>query len=195
MEKLALADLDSIAEYEQKRDSFQKKINAEMRRRSRSLGPDLTINFENREIVRLYLQEMIRAQRARQAEKVQQIIKVYNDLIPESNELTAVLFLNFRDKTKIQPLLKKFSQLTVEGSLEFISSGGDKIPGKFHSNRSQSMNMSPLYNVRFRISEDGKRLLENGDVPVNLVLHYRKFTYECRIDNELRLAMLEDIAG
>ena len=61
MNLLAPQDLLPSAEYEQQREQFRSQIIALKQRRRISVGPLITLVFENRETLRFQTQEMIRS--------------------------------------------------------------------------------------------------------------------------------------
>ena len=62
MNLLAPHDLLPAAEYEQQREQFRSQIIALKQRRRISVGPIITLVFENRETLRFQTQEMIRVE-------------------------------------------------------------------------------------------------------------------------------------
>ena len=63
MKVITANDLISYEEYERQREAFRTKIIALKQRRRISVGPFITMVFENRETVQFQIQEMIRAER------------------------------------------------------------------------------------------------------------------------------------
>ena len=62
MKQLLQTDLLPAAEYEQQREQFRSRIIALKQRRRISVGPLITLVFENRETLRFQTQEMIRVE-------------------------------------------------------------------------------------------------------------------------------------
>src|SRR4029077_18744519 len=86
MNLLAPHDLVPAAEYEQQREQFRSQIIALKQRRRISVGPLITLVFENRETLRFQTQEMIRVEHILDPHKVQEELDVYNALMPGSGE-------------------------------------------------------------------------------------------------------------
>ena len=90
MKPLTPEDLLQLDEYERQREGYRSRIIALKQRRRVSLGPLITLVFENRETLRFQIQEMIRAERILESAKVKDELDVYNELLPASNELEIV---------------------------------------------------------------------------------------------------------
>ena len=63
MNLLRQEDLVPLDEYERQRNVYRSRIIALKQRRRISLGPLVTLVFENRETLRFQIQEMLRAER------------------------------------------------------------------------------------------------------------------------------------
>jgi len=70
MKPLTPEDLLPLDEYERQREGYRSRIIALKQRRRVSLGPLITLVFENRETLRFQIQEMIRAERILESAKV-----------------------------------------------------------------------------------------------------------------------------
>ncbi|MBU6434625.1 MAG: DUF3501 family protein, partial [Nitrospirae bacterium] len=70
MKQLIETDLLPAEEYEQQREQFRSQIIALKQRRRISVGPLITLVFENRETLRFQTQEMIRVEHILDPRKV-----------------------------------------------------------------------------------------------------------------------------
>jgi len=102
MNLLTREDVLSIEEYERQRESFRSRIIALKQRRRISIGPLITLVFENRETLRFQIQEMIRVERILDPDKVQDELDVYNALLPTGNELSATLLIEIVEEAKMK---------------------------------------------------------------------------------------------
>ena len=80
MKQLLQTDLLPITEYERGREAFRSRIIELKRRRRISVGPLITLIFENLETLRFQVQEMLRVERITDPAKVQEELEVYNAL-------------------------------------------------------------------------------------------------------------------
>ena len=71
--------------------------------------------FENRDTVLFQIQEMVRAERIVDEKKIQDEIDVYKELIPGEGELSATMFIEIQDQSRIRATLESFLGLTRPG--------------------------------------------------------------------------------
>ena len=111
MKPLTRQDLQAPDEYERQRESYRSRIITLKQRRRLSLGPLITLVFENRETLQFQIQEMIRAERILEPAKVQNELDVYNELLPAVNELSATLLIEITDGATMKEWLDRFMGL------------------------------------------------------------------------------------
>ncbi|HEY5626943.1 MAG TPA: DUF3501 family protein, partial [Nitrospira sp.] len=111
MKTLSCQDVLSIEDYEKQRESFRSRIIALKQRRRISLGPLITLVFENRETLRFQVQEMVRVERIVDPVKVQDELDVYNALMPSLGELSATLLIEITDEAVMKEWLDRFMGL------------------------------------------------------------------------------------
>ena len=109
MRPLDVSEILNIADYELARESLRPKIMALKERRRVSLGPHLTVLFENRDTVRYQIQEMMRIERIVKPGDIVHEVKTYNELLPDPGELSGCLFIEYEtveeSRTKLTELL------------------------------------------------------------------------------------------
>ena len=89
MKPIVLSDLMNIIEYEKVRNDYRSELMDYKKKRRISLGPNITITFENRKTMKFQIQEMMRAERMVHDYQIQEEIDVYNSLLPLVNGLLA----------------------------------------------------------------------------------------------------------
>jgi len=70
MEKIVLDDILGFAAYEKVRDKFRDNIIAKKKRRRITVGDRVSLVFENRDTVAFQIQEMLRAERISDLDKI-----------------------------------------------------------------------------------------------------------------------------
>jgi len=151
MKPLTQEDLLPLDEYERQREAHRSRIIALKQRRRVSLGPLITLVFENRETLRFQIQEMIRAERILQPAKVNDELDVYNELLPAANELSATLLIEITDVATMKEWLDRFMGLD-HGHTVAIMAGGESVFGQFEGGHSHETKISAVHFVRFRPS-------------------------------------------
>ena len=99
---LTLDDIADLRAYERERDEFRRQVIAVKKARRVSIGPVITLTFENRLTMRFQIQEMARAERMVTDEQIQHELDVYNRLLPGPGELSATLFLELTDEASLR---------------------------------------------------------------------------------------------
>ena len=125
--KLRLEDIADLRAYERERATFRASMIEVKRLRRVAIGDLLTIMFENRDTMRLQIQEMIRAEKLVTDEGVMEELKVYNPMIPNPGQLCATLFLELTSEEQVREWLTKLAGL--ENSIFLQLSDGSKIRG------------------------------------------------------------------
>ncbi|MEO8692224.1 MAG: DUF3501 family protein [Acidimicrobiales bacterium] len=105
--KLKLDDIADMRAYERERDDFRKQVIELKRRRRVSVGPFITLVFENRDTIRFQIQEMARIERLYADSQIENELRVYNPLIPEAGNLSATMFIELTDDGLLREWLPK----------------------------------------------------------------------------------------
>jgi hypothetical protein len=192
MEKLKLTDLMNIYEYEKIRDQYRKNIIKYKSERRINLGPNILITFENRKTMKYQVQEMMRAERMVDDEIIQQELDVYNALLPDQNELSATLFIEIADETKIRELLHKFIGLTENQALH-IRINNDKIIGVFEAGREEEDKISSVHYIFFKLTQEQITRLQTGNSEFIIGIDYKDYQYERAISKVESENILNDL--
>ena len=108
MRRLTVQDLLPADQYERSRDELRRRIIGLKEHRRIAVGDFVTLVFENRDTVLFQIQEMIRAEHIVAPERIREEVESYNEQIPESQELSATLFIEVTDPTKVKSVLDRF---------------------------------------------------------------------------------------
>ena len=146
MKKVGLDDILGLSGYEKAREDFLRRIIELKRKRRISVGDRISLVFENRDTVIFQIQEMLRAERITDLDKIREEIAVYNELVPNPGELSATLFLEIEDQTHLRDELLKF--LGIDEALS-LKVGGHSVRGQFEEGRSKDDKISAVQYVRF----------------------------------------------
>jgi uncharacterized protein DUF3501 len=159
MKKIVLDDILGFTAYEKVRQEFRQGIIEKKKLRRVAVGEKVSLVFENRDTVIFQIQEMLRAERIADLDKIREEIAVYNELIPNPGELSATMFLEIEDQTHLRDDLLKF--LGIDEALA-LTVGGHSIPGRFEEGRSKEDKISAVQYVRFPFSVEARQALIAG---------------------------------
>jgi hypothetical protein len=187
-------DIIPHEEYERQREAFRAKIIALKQRRRLSIGPFITMVFENRETVRFQVQEMIRVERIFDPVKVQDELDVYNTLLPLPNELSATLLIEITDDATIKERLNQFMGLD-HGEKVAIVADGEEVFGEFEGGRSHETKISAVHFVKFRPTASMTKAFADLTRPVTIRVSHGGYHEEVPVPGGMREEWLADLAS
>ena len=194
MKQLIQADLLSTADYEPQREQFRSQIIALKQRRRVSVGPLITLVFENRETLRFQTQEMIRVEHILDPHKVQEELDVYNALMPGSGELSATLLIELTEQDRMKEWLDVFMGLD-HGETVAIRAGTEQAFGVFEGGHSHETKISAVHFVRFRPSVSMTAAFSDLRQLVMLTVHHHEYHAEVPVPGSMREEWLSDLGA
>jgi hypothetical protein len=129
--KLTLDDIADLRAYERERPEFRARVMETKRRRRIEIGTFVTLMFENRDTMRLQVQEMARVEKTITDEGIQEELDAYNPLIPEPGQLCATLFIELTSDDSMQEWLPKL--VGIERSVVLRLVDGSEIRGQLEA--------------------------------------------------------------
>jgi hypothetical protein len=192
MKGMTLEDVIPYAEYERQREAFRSRIIALKQRRRISVGPLLTLVFENRDTLRFQVQEMIRVERIFDPARVQDELDVYNALLPSPEELSATLLIEITDESRMKEWLDTFLGID-HGETVAITAGGERVCGVFEGGHSHETKISAVHFVRFRPTPAMKTAFADLRRPVTITVDHDGYHAEASVPGSLREEWLKDL--
>jgi hypothetical protein len=191
MKKIVLDDILGLAAYEKVREDFRRRIIALKEARRIPVGDKVTLVFENRDTVIFQIQEMVRAERIADLDKIREEIEVYNELIPEPGELSATLFLEITDQSHLREELLKF--LGIDEAVYF-NTGSHSIHARFEAGHSKEDKISAVQYVKFPFSEEARMALIKGEEAA-IVIDHPNYQARALVDARTRQSLVEDLTA
>ncbi|HJV47018.1 MAG TPA: DUF3501 family protein [Bacillota bacterium] len=124
MKKLTLDDLVPFQSYLPVQEKFLKSVIEEKKTRRVRLNDRMSGLFETRLSVWFQVQEMIRAEQIEQQEYLEEMLEVYNDLLPDDGELSMTLFIEIPNQNELRLFNK--SIVSIENHV-FLQYGEHQI--------------------------------------------------------------------
>jgi hypothetical protein len=191
--KLTLDDIVDLRAYERERADFRNRIIELKRTRRVSLGPILTILFENTETMRWQVQEMSRAERMLRDEQIAHEVDTYNELIPEAGELSGTLFLELTSDDALREWLPKL--VGIEFHVAFVLPDGSRVVGRPSDADEERLTRddttAAVHYLRFRFTPEQVKAFEKG--PVKVVVDHPEYQYETTLDDTTHAALVGDL--
>jgi hypothetical protein len=189
MRKVAIDDIVGLAGYEKIRQDFRRRIIELKQKRRISLGDRVSLVFENRDTVIFQIQEMLRVERISDLDKIRHEIATYNQLIPDSRELSATLFLEIEDQTDLREELVKFQGIEEAISLRIAA---HRLPAHFEPGRSKGDKISAVQYIRFRFDDQALEAFVSG-TRTELVIDHRNYQAAVVLQPETQISLAEDL--
>ena len=193
MKKVVLDDILGLAAYEKAREEFRRRIIDLKRDRRVSVGDKVSLVFENRDTVIFQIQEMLRAEKITDLDKIREEIEVYNGLIPNAGELSATLFLEIEDQGRLREELLRF--LGVDETV-FFNVGEHSIHARFEPGHAKEDKISAVQYVRFAFDAKAIRALSGGEGErAELAIDHPNYKARAPIGANTRKALIGDLAA
>jgi hypothetical protein len=193
--KLTLDDIADLRAYEREREEFRDHVIALKKRRRVSVGPVVTLVFENRDTVRFQVQEMARAERMLTDEAIQSELDIYNPLVPEPGQLAATLFIELTSKDDLEQWLPKL--VGIERSLELRIGDGMVVPSTPEDAHAAQLTRDEItasvHYVYFRLTDEQVAAFAHG--PVELAVIHPSYPEVTVLSDETRAELLDDLRG
>jgi len=194
MKMMTHEDLIPNLDYERQREGFRSRIIELKRRRRISIGPLITLVFENRDTLLFQVQEMVRVERIFDPMKVREELEVYNALLPRPGELSATLLIEIVEQEKMKKWLDLFMGLD-RGQKVAIRGGQDTVFGEFEGGHSHETKISAVHFLRFKPSVTLTATLEHGEIPVTLSVDHATYHEAAMVPWDMRQEWLADLNG
>ena len=167
MTPITPGDILNLYEYEKVREARRDAVIALKRVRRVTVGRYLSFVFENRDTVWFQIQEMIRAERIVDDEKVADEITVYNGLLPDDGELAATMFIEIGEEAAIKPVLDALLGIDTRDYIR-LEVGPHVVVGRFEAGHSDEElgKLSAVHFVRFALPDAARRAFVTSEVAV-----------------------------
>jgi hypothetical protein len=192
MQPLALPDVRPPAEYEPVRAEARRQVIELKRHRRVSLGPLVSLVFENRETVRAVVEELLRAERIEDPERIAEELDVFNQLIPGEHELSATMFLEITDPAELAQRLGDLRG--IEGAVH-LDVDGERVEQVHEEGRSRDDRTSSVHYLRFRLSGEQRAAFLQGGAEVAVVADHPALRARAVLSDDQRMALAADLLG
>ena len=189
MKKVVLDDILGFSAYEKVRQQFRQAIIEKKKARRIAVGEKVSLLFENRDTVIFQIQEMLRAERITDLDKIREEIAVYNALLPELGELSATMFLEIEDQAHLRDELLKF--LGIDEAVT-LNVGDQSVRGCFETGRSKEDKISAVQYVRFPLNEQAKRAFVGG-ARTELLIDHPNYHASAVLNSEQQQSLAADL--
>jgi hypothetical protein len=190
MKKLTRADIRGPRLYAAIRDDLRTKVMAEKRVRRVSVGPEVTLVFENRATMIFQIEEMCRAEGIEAPDKIQEEIDVYNRVLPDDGQLAATLLVEITDESKIATTLERLVGLQDH---VWLVVGGERVRATFDPEQWQADRLAAVQYLKFPLSDAARARLSESGTALALVIDHPQYRHEARLSDASRASLASDL--
>jgi hypothetical protein len=188
--KITPADIKSRKLYEEyRKNNFQRILN-EFRLRRIRLGTNLLLQFQNFELILFQLQELLRAERIYDDQGISKYIRIYNQLIPDQNQLSGLLITEFQSKEEIQTILNTFRSMPKNGAVRLET---DDIVVYGNVNNNSVNSPQNAYRVIFEFSVNQLNHLVSNNNSVLISFQLSNYEEKVALPTQTARALCDDL--
>ena len=190
--KLTRADLWSLEEYAQKRESFRQDVIAQKKNRQVALGANATLYFENELTMRYQIQEMLRVERIFEAAEIEEELESYNPLIPDGSNWKATFMIEYSDAEERKVALAKMGG--IELTVWVQVNDGEKIYAIANEDmeRTRDEKAAAVHFTRFELSAENVADLKKGR-PLKMGIDHSSIPCTINVEGATRDALMSDL--
>lgn len=191
MDKLQRSDLYSLENYAAIRNEFRSKVMEHKKHRSVQLGENLRLLFEDRLTIQYQVQEMLRIEKIFEADGIEEELQAYNPLIPDGQNLKAVMMIEFSDVNERKGALEKL--IGIDRKVWLQVDGFEKVSPISNEDldRETEEKTSSVHFMRFELTPEMITALKNG-AAFSAGVDHPEYQHELVIDESVRQSLIED---
>ena len=190
MRKLTRADIRGPKLYPAIRDDLRKRVIEIKRVRRVSVGPQITVVFENRATMIFQIEEMCRAESLSEPEKIQDEIDIYNKILPDEGQLGATLLIEITTEDEIATTLERLVGLQEH---VWLIVGGERLKGEFDAEQFASDKLAAVQYLKFTLTAEAQKALASTGTAVALAIDHPNYRHEARLGEASRASLAEDL--
>jgi hypothetical protein len=190
MRKLTRADIRGPQLYAAIRDDLRKRVIELKRARRVSVGPQVTLVFENRATMIFQVEEMCRAESISTPEKVQEELDIYNRILPDEGQLGATLLVEITDEAQIATTLERLVGLQDH---VWLVVGGERVKGEFDPEQFAADKLAAVQYLKFTLPPSAREALASAGTAVALAIDHPNYRHEARLNEASRASLAEDL--
>ena len=192
MNKLTVDDLMSLEQYHKRRPELRAQVIAHKRNRQVTIGPSVTLYFEDRLTMQYQIQEMLRAERIFESEAIAEELESYNPLIPDGRNLKATMMLEYPDADERRAALQRLAGVEHAVYLEMGTLGRAVAHADEDLPRSNDDKTSAVHFLRFEL-DDAMCAAFKAGVPVAFGIDHAQYPHEAAVSAAVRAALAADL--
>lgn len=193
MKKIARNELLPYKEYVQVQEKFLQRVIQEKKVRRMKLNDRMSGLFETRLTVWYQIQEMIRAEEIEREEYIQEMLDVYNDLLPDDHELSMTLFIEIPNQQELRAFNKTVVGIEDRIELRFAGETVTSYEPDDEGEEDEAYTQSVHY-IRFPFTPEQRQAFLAHDGDVTVAVHHENYQSEAVLSKELTASLQKQLA-
>lgn len=187
---ISASDIRGPKLYEGFRDDLRKRVIEHKRDRRVIVGDRVSLVFEDRLTLLFQIEEMLRAERITEPDKVQEEIDVYNALMPTADSLSATLFIELPADADARAELGRLVGLDEHVVLHI---GPHAVRAAFEPGRSEADRISAVQYLRFPLDAAARAALATAGTSLALEIDHPSYRHRVALGEATRASLARDV--
>ncbi len=190
---LTRADLWSLEEYAERRETFRNKIIAHKKIRRVYLGAHATLCFEDALTMRYQIQEMLRVEKIFTANEIEEELQAYTPLIPDGTNWKATFMIEYAEEQERREALARMQG--IEHEVWVAPAGSPKIFATANEDmeRSNDEKTAAVHFLRFEFDSASAERIKAG-AEIELGIDHTELPYRIKMDEPTRASLASDLS-
>ena len=191
MKKLVRADILGPERWAAVRDERRRAVIELKKHRRVSIGPQVSLVFENRETMRVQVEEMCRAEGLTSDEKIQDELDVYNAVLPDDGQLGATLFVEMQSEASMARTLERLVGLQEH---VWLVVGGHRVKAAFDPDQFKADKLAAVQYLKFPLTPEAAEALRAPGTAVALAVDHPNYRHSAQLDDAQRAELAADLS-
>ena len=190
--KLTRADLWSLEDYSEKRQTFRTQIIEHKKHRQVPLGDHATLYFEDALTMKYQVQEMLRVEKIFTANEIEEELEAYNPLIPDGTNWKATFMIEYGDVEERRIALAKMGG--IEHKVWVKVGDGAKIYAIANEDldRSTEEKASAVHFMRFELDPQTIKAVKAG-ASLHMGIDHEALPYSVAVSADVSRSLANDL--
>lgn len=193
MSKLTRSDIIPYEQYKNLHQKFLKEVIAEKKLRRVSISEKMAGLFESKLTVLYQIQEMIRAEKMTKEEYIEEMLEVYNDLLPEVNEISMTLFVEIPNQEELRSFNKTI--VGIETAVELVFA--DEVITSYEPDQDEEEDENytqSVHYLHFSFNEEQKAKFMDAK-QISLKVNHKNYQAQTELPEDLVKELQKQLAN
>lgn len=183
----------TLEAYGRERDSIRTKVIAHKQRRKVHLGEHITLVFEDEMTIRYQIQEMLRAERIFEDERIQEELDAYNPLVPDGRNLKATMLLEYPDPAERHAWLQRLIGIEDKAWVQVQGYEKSWAIADEDLERENSEKTSAVHFLRFEFSKEMAEAFKSG-VRISVGIDHQNYCQSTVLSMDGSIILAQDFS-